>query len=121
MMDPELKAYLEDMRHDLKQEILDSRLHAERQNQETRQDMMTHAERLNQETRQDMMAHAERLNQETRLLIEVVRDDVRGIADGVIQINTRLDRLEQSVDERFQQHDQRLMRLESAERSRGQA
>ena len=97
-MDAELKAYLEEMRKDLTHQIIESRVHSERLNQETRQDM-------------------ERLNQETRLLIEGVRDDVRGVADGVIQVNGRLDRLEQSVTEQFQQHDKRLMRLESARRN----
>ena len=61
-MDAELKAYLEEMRKDLTHQILESRV------------------------------HSERLNQETRLLIEGVRDDVRGVADGVIQVNGRLDR-----------------------------
>ena len=86
-MDAELKAYLEEMHKDLTHQILESRV------------------------------HSERLNQETRLLIEGVRNDVRGVADGVIQVNGRLDRLEQSVSAPFQQHDKRLMRLESARRN----
>ncbi len=83
----------------------ETREHAERLNQETRE----HAERLNQETRE----HAEQLNRETRILIEALHDDVRGVADGVLQVNARLDRLEQSVTEQFEQHDKRLMRLEA--------
>ncbi len=131
-MDLELKVYLDGMRQglmthaeqlnqetrqDLTQQIAESRQHAERLNRETRE----HAEQLNQESRQ----HAEQLNQgtrilakqlnqETRILMEALHDDVRGVADGVLQLNARLDRLEQSMTEQFQQHDKRLMRLEAS-------
>ncbi|MDA8206595.1 MAG: hypothetical protein M0Z36_11040 [Thermaerobacter sp.] len=40
--------------------------------------------------------------------VYAVHDDVRGVADGVLQVNARL---EQFVTEQFQQHDKRLMRL----------
>ncbi len=53
------------------------------------------------------------MNRKTRILIEAAHDDVRGVADGVLQVNARLDRLEQFVTEQFQQHDKRLMRLEA--------
>jgi hypothetical protein len=75
--------------------------HAERLNQETRQDLMAHAERLNQGTRQDLMAHAERLNQETRVLIEDVRHDLQGVADGVLTVNQKLDRYIAETDLRI--------------------
>ena len=53
-MDPELKAYLDDMRQDLTQQIAESRKEAAQLNHETRQ-------------------HAEQLNHETRILLEDVR------------------------------------------------
>ena len=85
-MDPELKAYLEGMFQNLTQQIAQSR---------------GHAERLNQETRQDLMAHAERLNQETRVLIEDVRHDLQGVADGVLTVNQKLDRYIAETDLRI--------------------
>ena len=109
-MDPELKVYLDAMRQDLMTQ-------AERLNQESRQDLTQqiaesrqHAERLNRETRE----YAEQLNQETRILMEALHDDVRGVADGVLQLNARLDRLEQSMTEQFQQYDKRLIRVEAS-------
>lgn len=124
MLDPELKAYLESMRHDLKE-------HAERLNQATRQDLTqqmngmrdalegqiadsrTHAEHLNQATRQDLMAHADRLNQETRVLLEVLRDDLKGVADGVLSVNEKLDRFQHATDHQLAQLDTRVLRLEA--------
>ena len=50
-MDAELKAYLDAMRQALAEQIAETRQHAERLNQDTRQDLMAHAERLNQDTR----------------------------------------------------------------------
>ena len=119
-MDPELTAYLESMFHNLTEQIVQSRQHAEQQNQETRKDLMAHAEQQNQETRKDLMAHAEllnqetrkdlmthatQLNQETRVLIEALRHDLQGVADGVLTVNQKLDR---SIAD----HEARLIRLE---------
>jgi protein-disulfide isomerase-like protein with CxxC motif len=130
-MDPELKAYLDALRQELSEQIAESRQHAERLNDETRQDLMAHAERLNQETRQDLMAHAERLNQETRqdlmahaerlnqetrqdltqqiqetrVLIEDLRRDLKAVAEGVLTVNDKLDRV-------MADHEARIARLE---------
>ncbi len=89
-MDAELKAYLDAMRQDLTQQIAGSR---------------QHAERLNQETRQDLMAHAERLNQESRILIEDGRAEVRLVAEGVTTVRDQLGRI-------IADHEERLTRLE---------
>ena len=105
-MDAEMRDYLDAMQQTLvrRMEQLDAqtRAHAERLNTETR----AHAERLNTETR----AHAERLNAETRrelgVLIETVDDKVRLVAEGVANVNEKLDRFVETAE-------QRLARLEA--------
>ena len=81
-MDPELKAYLEGMFQNLTQQIAETR----QENQKTRQDL----------TRQIA---------ETRVLIEDVRHDVQGVADGVLTVNQKLDRA-------IADHEERIARLE---------
>ncbi len=77
-MDPELKAYLEGMFQNLTQQIA-----------ETRQE--------NQKTRQDLTQQIA----ETRVLIEDVRHDVQGVADGVLTVNQKLDRYIAETDLRI--------------------
>lgn len=115
-MDAELKAYLDALRQELSEQIAESRQHAEQLNQDTRRDLMAHAEQLNQATRQDLMAHAERLNQETRqdltqqiretrVLVEDLRQDLKAVAEGVLTLNDKVDRL-------MADHEARIARLE---------
>ena len=85
-MDAELKAYLDAMR----------------------QDLMVHTDRVNQETRQDLMAHTERLNQETRVLLEDMRHDLQGVAEGVLTVNDKLDRYMAATDQRLMRIERRL-------------
>jgi len=69
-MDPELKAYLEGMREGLSRQMNDMRQDLTQQIVETRQE-----------------------NQETRILIEDVRHQVQLVAEGVMTVNEKLDRL----------------------------
>lgn len=89
-MDAELKAYLDALRQALSEQIAESR---------------QRVELLNQETRQDLMAHAERLNQATRVLIEGLRHDLQAVAEGVLTVNDKLDRV--TAD-----HEARIARME---------
>ncbi|MCL5971153.1 MAG: hypothetical protein M1499_01140 [Firmicutes bacterium] len=89
-MDPELKAYLEGMFHNLTQQIAESR---------------QHAEQLNQETRQDLMAHTDRRIHETQVLIEDVRHEVQLVAEGVTTVRDQLGRV-------LDDHEERITRLE---------
>ncbi len=92
-MDAELKAYLDAMRQALAEQIA-----------ETRQ----HAERLNQDTRQDLMAHAERLNQDTRVLLEDLRHDLQAVAEGVLTVNDKLDRVTADHEDRISRMERRV-------------
>ena len=105
MIDPDLKAYLDSMRQDLTDQIAGVCEHAERLNRETRE----HAEQLNQETRE----HAERLNQETRVLLEDVRHDVKGVADGVLLLNEKLALFQEATVREISNLDHRVMRIEA--------
>lgn len=69
-----------------------ARQHAEQGNKETQQDLIAHAEQLNKDTRQELMAHTDRRINETLVLIEDLRHDLQGIAEGVLTINQKLDR-----------------------------
>ncbi|MHB1955598.1 MAG: hypothetical protein ACYCOU_17830 [Sulfobacillus sp.] len=74
-MDAELKMYLDAIRHEMV--------------------------KLNADTNQRM----EQLIAQTQILMEAVRHDVRGVADGVIQVEAKLDRV-------YTDHERRLTRLE---------
>ena len=87
-MDPELKAYLEDMRQGLTD-------HAEQLNRETR----AHAEQLNRDTR----AHAEQLNRETRILGADFHAQIQLIAEGVTTVRDQLGQIIADHEERITQ------------------
>jgi F0F1-type ATP synthase membrane subunit b/b' len=114
-------------RQELTRQIVEFRQQAEQLNQATRRDLMGHVERLIQETRQDLTTHAERLNhktrqdlaeqiretrddlaeqiRQTRVLIENLRHDLQAVAEGVLTVNDKLDRV--TAD-----HEARITRLE---------
>ena len=96
-VDADLKTYLDAMRHEFRHDNEETRKVAWQLNQETRK----LAQQLNQETRE----LAQQLNQETRILIEAVQHDVRGVADGFIQLDRKIDRI-------FDDHESRIARLE---------
>ncbi|PSR34460.1 MAG: hypothetical protein C7B46_04810 [Sulfobacillus benefaciens] len=107
-MDPELKAYFDGIFRNLSQQIAQSR----QENHETRHDLTQqiaesreHAERLNQETRHDLIDHMDRRINETHVLIEDVRHEVQLLAEGIITIHDQLGRI-------LADHEERITRLE---------
>ena len=126
-MDADLKAYLDALRQDLTQQIVESRQHAEQLNAETRQELSAQMAQLNAETRQELSAQMAQLNAETRqelsaqmaqlnaetraelgTLIEAVHHEVRLMAEGVSMFNDRSDRLWADHERRIARLDQRL-------------
>ena len=111
--DPELKAYLDGMRQDLTQQIAESRQHAEQLNQSTRQDLMQQMDGM----RRDLVAHTDQRVNETRVLIEDVRHQIQLVAEGVMNVNEKLDRFHDEVQAKIFGLDSRVMRLEAQRRS----
>ena len=119
-MEPEFKAYFEDMR----QGLMD---HAERLNRDTREfveagqkglrkELMDHAEQLNRETRahaeqlnRETRVHAEQLNRETRILVEDLRQQIQLMAEGVTTVRNQLGSIIADHEERITQLERRRM------------
>lgn len=99
-MDAELKAYLDAMRQDLAGQIVQSRAHTEQLHGEALQ----RAEQLHEKT----LDHAEQLHTRARILIEAVQHDVRLLADGVVALNEKLDRVADDHEERIQRLERRM-------------
>ena len=65
------------------------------------QDLMAHTDQVNQATRKDLI-------KETRVLIEDVRHDLHGVADGVLTVNQKLDRAIADQEERITRLERRV-------------
>ncbi|AUW93065.1 hypothetical protein BXT84_03125 [Sulfobacillus thermotolerans] len=106
-MDAELKAYLDAMQQTLSAQIAETRQHAERLNQDTRQDLMAHAERLNQDTRV-LLEDTRVLLEDTRVLLEDLRHDLQAVAKGVLTVNDKLDRVTADHEDRISRMERRV-------------
>lgn len=103
-VDAELKTYLDALRQDLTQQIAESRQHAEQLNQETRNELMAHTDRRIKDT----MAHTDQRINETHVLMEDLRHDLQGVAEGVLTVNQKLDRYMADTDKRLTRLEHRL-------------
>ena len=112
-MDHELKVYLDGMRDSLinymGNQIEDTRRELKQVIGVTKRELMQHTYEQVSQTKQELMQYTDSGLNKAQVLIESLHQDIRGVADGVLQVEAKLDRI-------CADHERRITNLENRTR-----